>query len=1464
MSGATACKECSAGQYLVSNTSTCTACAAGKYTARSGVFTCRDCLPGTHAAGAGNGSNVGASACTLCAPGRFAEAPGASACVLCPAGAFSDGRGGALASTCRPCAAGRYAAAGASACSACAAGSFAASASASACGACAAGSFAAAGASACAACAAGSFAAAGAAACTACPFRATSLVAGGSNISSCSVCASGFAPAANGTCACAPGRYLAGEECLVCPADSVKPEVGDGACTPCAPGLVAHAHACVCPANTQAAAASAAASAASAASAANASAASAASAANASAAVSACVPCGPNEFALPGGPCACVPGAARGDAGVCEVSFASEDDTCVVNRRLPPFALRLGRRAPEGAAPLPGERADAPTLPAGFGPTAPPSASRAPGGACHMGRLPRVGALAPGPAAAEAVAANLSLALQLCGQLPAPGGSDGSGSSARLVCAALAQNPALPASSRTVLTEFPIAETPAAAGTLDTPHPRRVRCNACDAQGPAGVVSREAGAPPAPLAPGAPRQLSVGEPVRLSAERLAAAALRRALCGPAPGPCPALADAAPPGDFSHGRLLRALLEQGQAAADADAAAAEAAAAEAAADAARVASGTLDASAAQAEAEAALWARPWVFCPHSRAGAAGVAGAAAAPRRPGACAGAVPREAWLDPARRPAACAAQLADAPREYKAPVHFCLLNADTERLCQRLTAWRADVRAILCRAAGTCPRSDFFYTPTTFDLASQEFVFDTVHRYYTQDAGRACPDPLHTPSTAEQLAANAEAAARCASSQVQPLYDAVVGARSAKRRIVLIMYHFFRMIARLVQLIAALVLDTVPALTSVAGSRVADMSASINAAATKLAQSCVALVQSIGNLFEAAEDAVFKLFMSRGVGGWLRSLLTFVCQVVTWIVNELWVPVLCPVVNYVMKLSVAITQVTESMHQGLGFIGIRIPGALELIGITQEIIHEVARAVENCHDHRLTKPCVPPSAEQASAEDAVLAVATRCWGTYVTFFGDSQQLSCSAADTCRAARLSAARTVCAACPPPAPGALAFACDEITKLCTCGVPQRQDTWCLANEDCELADASCRVVDSDLALSGADIPCASCSSRGFCFHTSAGSPGLCACRAGFRDSLQRCARPAAGVDTAAAPAPAAYFFLDMDRLCLWHAAPAGPDADVVEFRAAAVIPCVHLDPSAAACTYAADVGLYLVRGGRGAAGTTGDAGTSGGRRRLLEAPAPAEPAPAVWSRDPLCRDALRTPALAETRSACAAALRRSNQTIAALGLERSLPPCALCSLADAVHAAETNPVAALHLLIHAPVVLARHGPLAQAAAVFAAACEGAQRLAAAVQADARPAIVLGPDGAPRLGAHVLEDGLLSPLAARLVERGLTAVAAAAHRAQSTRTASATASARASARARAAPARRLLFFREIVDAAAARRRRAPRHRLRARRHLRARVPQHRRRLRRWLHRSGRRCAGARPRPRQEPLWGPRRR
>jgi hypothetical protein len=45
------------------------------------------------------------------------------------------------------------------------------------------------------------------------------------------------------------------------------------------------------------------------------------------------------------------------------------------------------------------------------------------------------------------------------------------------------------------------------------------------------------------------------------------------------------------------------------------------------------------------------------------------------------------------------------------------------------------------ICQAAGLCEESDFFYSPTTFNLQEQEFVFDTVQRFYTEDAGIQCP---------------------------------------------------------------------------------------------------------------------------------------------------------------------------------------------------------------------------------------------------------------------------------------------------------------------------------------------------------------------------------------------------------------------------------------------------------------------------------------------------------------------------------------------------------------------------------------------------------------------------------------------------------------------------------------------------------------------------------------------------
>jgi hypothetical protein len=206
------------------------------------------------------------------------------------------------------------------------------------------------------------------------------------------------------------------------------------------------------------------------------------------------------------------------------------------------------------------------------------------------------------------------------------------------------------------------------------------------------------------------------------------------------------------------------------------------------------------------------------------------------------------------------------------------------------------------------------------------------------------------------------------------------------------------------------------------------------------------------------------------------------------------------------------------------------------KVVTIIETVISETLSEKKSCQSHKITRECDVQRPEGTDPEDVALAVATRCWSTYITFFGDSQQLSCTTADTCRKGRLEAGNTVCAACPMPEPGILAFACDHITKLCTCGVPQRRDTFCTANEDCELADASCRSLSAGLELSGTDIPCSSCSSRGVCFRATAGAAGLCACSAGLRDNLHRCA-PRAKYE---------FLLLHFDRLCLWHRRPVPP------------------------------------------------------------------------------------------------------------------------------------------------------------------------------------------------------------------------------------------------------------------------------------------------------------------------------
>ena len=188
-------------------------------------------------------------------------------------------------------------------------------------------------------------------------------------------------------------------------------------------------------------------------------------------------------------------------------------DECVVSRRLPVFGLRAGRKS----------ASDVGAATAGAAP-----ASRAPGGACHMGRLARVHEEADDDTATH-------FATQMCAR-----------NATALTCAEIAQNVTNPSDAGSAAQRLRVltARTPADGAQDVAERHRRARlCSGCERQDVDAVLTRRMGARAQGARPTTGRrQLSVGVPQRLSAERLLAAQLHRSVCN-ASATCPAHAAA---------------------------------------------------------------------------------------------------------------------------------------------------------------------------------------------------------------------------------------------------------------------------------------------------------------------------------------------------------------------------------------------------------------------------------------------------------------------------------------------------------------------------------------------------------------------------------------------------------------------------------------------------------------------------------------------------------------------------------------------------------------------------------------------------------------------------------------------------------------------------------------------------------------------------------------------------------
>lgn len=277
--------------------------------------------------------------------------------------------------------------------------------------------------------------------------------------------------------------------------------------------------------------------------------------------------------------------------------------------------------------------------------------------------------------------------------------------------------------------------------------------------------------------------LSIGQPVRISTERLLAAYLRRKLCPNATDAvCADLRDLFQSTAWQRGEFLPRMLDT-----------ARYNELFAAFDQTRLSPRSNTSQLAEA-GDARLWSRPWVFCDQSN--------------RSIGCRGSIPRETWLDPQRRVEQCALAIVE-HQAHTPQVRFCHINAQTAKLCERIVHWNTRIGKALCNAAGLCSTDAFFYNPAAYSIDNQDFVAASVHEFYVAlDTGAQC-DSLTPHLVKAQVESNRQACDRCASVHLEILRMIIEIARGVTQRLFKVLYYGLMILMQLIQIFIAAVTD-------------------------------------------------------------------------------------------------------------------------------------------------------------------------------------------------------------------------------------------------------------------------------------------------------------------------------------------------------------------------------------------------------------------------------------------------------------------------------------------------------------------------------------------------------------------------------------------------------------------------------------------------------------------------------
>jgi hypothetical protein len=628
-------------------------------------------------------------------------------------------------------------------------------------------------------------------------------------------------------------------------------------------------------------------------------------------------------------------------------------------------------------------------------------------------------------------------------------------------------------------------------------------------------------------------------------------------------------------------------------------------------------------------DSALWSTPWVACERTGTG------------QKIACSGAITKQEWQDVNTRFSACRRESKPVSSQKKSSLDFCLLSEETGELCRKMSDWNAAITNILCVAGKhpQCTSRAFFYNPSQYSLSNKDFVHNSMSQLYNKLDGNSCPRDVDFSMYSDNNLLD-----NCMSIALAPFVEILKILRTIGRAISLILYYFMQIIVNSFAIVG----------TVLSKSFAYEQASQIQEYQNMFLDNLNLYISLFNNKIKQSIELLWPLFwqlINSGPILFYQELISGLCEAVKIVI----VPI---VKNFILPIVIFFEAVVVEISSWFCKIGY-----CDLIGEPTGL-RDTRRDLES-----FDMECRFNFMGRKADVNEPLPVATRCWSTYNTFYGDSSMLSCRSMDTCYKSITDTSLVKCGMCEEPFQDYKMFGCSDITKTCTCNLPTYSEQECISNEECLDTDAVCRFVDSDLEPSIGFTRCEACQTRRFCLLTSGRSTGYCACGL-LNVEFARC------TDRGASVIPG------YNQLCIYT-----QDYNylkttsyIFSFYTTMTIPCVVLNPSSAFCAMEGnDNELYIV-------------GVESVRRRHLLADYASSIEMTVSdTHNSLCKDALLSEHMPSHRQLCVEAFHASKQTLGELGLS-TLPPCTFCSMEDAIQTFLMHPHTLLSSLFNVSLV----------------------------------------------------------------------------------------------------------------------------------------------------------------------------